>query len=313
MKAIRKLIKYAFDSDFRFDINASHGFYRNMPDLIYLKHLFKARMGYDMDFSHPTTFNEKLQWLKLYDRNPLYIKLVDKYQVKDIVSGIIGSQYIIPTLGVWDRFDEIDFDSLPNQFVLKCTHDSGGLVICRDKSKLDFASARQKINKSMNRNYYYIAREWPYKDVKHRIIAEQYFENKCTEGNAAPVLNDYKLHCFNGRFDCVFVCEGRFSPRGVRYHYFDDKWTYLPYCPYEGLDTESLSALRPERFDEMICIAEKLSKGIPEVRVDLYEVNGQVYFGELTFFSQMGFDTSITREADEILGSKFELPAVKEA
>ncbi|MBR3079603.1 MAG: glycosyl transferase [Prevotella sp.] len=277
-----------------------------MPDKEYLDRFFYARMGYHMDFENPRTFNEKLQWLKLYDRNPLYTRLVDKYNVKEYVSQVIGKEYIIPTLGIWTKFDDIDFDSLPEQFVLKCTHDSGGVIICTNKADLDMASVRKRINRSMKRDYFLYAREWPYKDVKHAIIAEELIRDNALPDN--HILNDYKLHCFYGKFDCAFVCEGRFSSRGVRYHYFDKDWTYLPYCPYEGLNTEELNRLKPQNYGLMISLAEKLSAGIPEVRVDFYEVNGNILFGEMTFFSQMGFDTTITREADEILGSKLILP-----
>ena len=306
LRIIDKAYHYMTDKNYRFIVNARRGLYDSMPDREYLDRFFYARMGYHMDFKNPRTFNEKLQWLKLYDRDPLYTRLVDKYNVKEYVSQVIGKEYIIPTLGIWTKFDDIDFDSLPEQFVLKCTHDSGGVIICTNKADLDTASARKRINRSMKRDYFLYAREWPYKDVKHAIIAE-----KLIRDNAMPndhILNDYKLHCFYGKFDCTFVCEGRFSSRGVRYHYFDKDWNYLPYCPYDGLNIDELNRLKPQNYGLMIALAEKLSAGIPEVRVDFYEVNGNILFGEMTFFSEMGFDTTITREADEILGSKLILP-----
>ena len=235
--------------------------------------------------------------------------MVDKLAAKQFVADRIGDKYLITTLGVWESFDQIDFDSLPQQFVLKCTHDSGGLVICRNKENLDIGDAKRKIERSLGRNYYYRYREWPYKDVHPMIIAEEYMEEEgASELSSEPVLNDYKLQCFDGKFDNVFVAEGRFSERGVRYHYFDRDWNYIPYCPYDDIDLSALQMLRPEHYEEMIEIAEKLSAGLPELRVDLYEINRRVYFGEMTLYSQSGFDTDITPEADLILGSKLTLP-----
>ena len=306
---IKQFFRYCTDSDYRFIINANRGFYESMPDREYLERMFKAKMGYDLDLEHPLTFNEKLQWLKLYDRKPVYTTMVDKYEAKKYVSDIIGEKYIVPTLGIWEHFDEIDFDALPSKFVMKCTHDSGGLVICRDKSNLDITSAKQKITSSQKYNYYYKYREWPYKNVKPRIIIESYLEEqKGSNNNENGLLNDYKLQCFDGRFDNIFVAEGRFSKRGVRFHYFDKGWNYLPYSPYIDVDIRDLGKLKPRCLDEMIEISEKLSKGLPQLRVDLYEVNGRVYFGELTFYSQSGFDTDITADADKIMGDHLVLP-----
>ena len=304
-----KVLRYITDPDFRFIVNAVRGLYDRLPDEAYLQRMFRARMGYELNLNNPQTFNEKLQWLKLYDRKPIYTTMVDKYEAKKYVAGIIGEQYIIPTLGVWDKFDDIDFDSLPDKFVLKSTHDSGGVVICRNRDFFNIEEARVKINQSLQRNYYYQFREWPYKDVKPRIIAEEYFEDPSTMvPGHEPVLNDYKLQCFDGKFDNIFVAEGRFSKRGVRYHYFDRDWNYIPYCPYDDIDLAALQMLRPKNYEKMIEIAEKLSAGLPELRVDLYEINGRVYFGEMTFYSQSGFDTDITPEADRILGGKLALP-----
>lgn len=309
MSKIQKLVKYISNKDYRFKVNMANGFYDSMPDDVYLKRLFKIIVGYDLNLDNPQTFNEKLQWLKLHDRNPLYTIMVDKYEAKAYVGNIIGEAHIIPTLGVWERFEDIDFTSLPNQFVLKSTHDSGGVVICREQSQFNVEEAKEKINRALNQNFYLKFREWPYKNVKPRIIAEKYMEDSSagTSGQV-PVLNDYKIQCFDGKFDNIFVAEGRFSERGVRYHYFDHNWNYIPYCPYDDIDIDELGKLRPSRFEEMIEIAEKLSAGLPELRVDLYEIAGKVYFAELTFYSQSGFDTDITHEADCILGSKLTLP-----
>ena len=303
MNGQNKLLRYITDPDFRFIVNAVRGLYDNMPDETYLQRMFRAKLGYDLDLINPRTLNEKLNWLKIHDRKPIYTTMVDKYAAKQYVSECIGEKYAIPTLGIWDRFDDIDFKLLPNSFVLKTTHDSGGIVICSDQSKLDFNLAKRKINKSLKKNYYFYGREWPYKEVKPRIIAEELLQT----ANNEPI-NDYKLQCFDGKFDNIFVAEGRFSKRGVRYHYFDHTWNYLPYCPYEDIDMDELKKLKPSSLEEMIGIAEKLAAGLPQLRVDLYEIEGRVFFGEMTFYSQSGFDTSITLEADRILGSKLRLP-----
>ena len=306
---IKKIVRIITDSDYRFRRNAMLGRYDSMPDDEYLTRLYKAKVGRPLSLSNPITLNEKLQWLKIHDRKPIYTTMVDKLSAKQFVADRIGDKYLITTLGVWESFNQIDFKSLPRQFVLKCTHDSGGIVICRDKANLDIDNAKQKIERSLGRNYYYRYREWPYKDVHPLIIAEEYMEEQgAAELSSEPVLNDYKLQCFDGKFDNIFVAEGRFSERGVRYHYFDRDWNYIPYCPYVDIDLSALQMLRPKNYEEMIEVAEKLSAGLPELRVDLYEINGRVYFGEMTFYSQSGFDTDITPEADRILGSKLTLP-----
>ena len=303
MRSQNKLLRYFIDPNFRFVVNAVRGFHNNMPDEEYLERMFKAKLGYELNLEHPQTFNEKINWLKIHDHKPVYTTMVDKNTAKQYIADRIGEKYSIPTLGVWDRFDDIDFDVLPKSFVLKTTHDSGGIVLCKDKPALDIEYARRKLNNSLRRNYFYYGREWPYKEVKPRIIAEELLQ-----GTNSEEVKDYKLQCFDGKFDNIFVAEGRFSKRGVRYHYFDRDWNYIPYCPYDDIDISSLQELRPQCYEEMINIAEKLSEGLPQLRVDLYEIDGKVYFGEMTFYSQSGFDTDITYEADCILGSKLTLP-----
>lgn len=191
---------------------AARGYLKTMPDEKYLKLMFRARMGKKLNLDEPQTFNEKLQWLKLYNRKPEYTRMVDKYEAKAYVAERIGAEHIIPTLGIWNSFDEIDFNKLPMQFVLKCTHDSGGLVICKDKEKLDIKAAREKIEKSLKNSYYDWGREWPYKDVKPRIIAEQYM---------ADNLRDYKLFCFDSIPRMTLVCSERFTKDGVKEDFYD--------------------------------------------------------------------------------------------
>lgn len=197
-------------------------FSRILADKTYLKIYFKCKMGYKLNLKNPQTFNEKLQWLKLYDRNPEYTKMVDKYEVREYIKEKIGEEYLIPLIGVYDKFDDIDFDELPNQFVIKCNHDSGGLVICKDKGKLNIEETRKKINKSLKRNYYYSGREWPYKNVKPRIIIEKYME----DSNKSDLI-DYKLFCFNGIPKIVLVCSERFSSSNMCKTWFDMNWKLI--------------------------------------------------------------------------------------
>lgn len=274
-----------------------------IPDSFVLKREFRLRMGKELDLGNPCTFNEKLNWLKLYDRNPLYTTLVDKYAVKKWVADKIGEQYIIPTLGVWDKFEDVDFDKLPNQFVLKCTHDSGSYVICKNKMNLDVEATRKKIVSALKRNFYYFGREWPYKNVHPRIIAEKYLEDK----NGAFV--DYKFSCFNGVVDCVMVCLDRHL-NDVKFYFFDKDWN-LKRLNVRGKNApEGFTIPKPSCMDEMFEIAAKLSKGLPFVRVDLFECDGKVYFGEMTFYPDSGFDANLLPETDEYFGQLIDLSKI---
>lgn len=285
--------------------NAKKGRFDWMPDKWYLTILFRRFMGYSLDWKNPRTMNEKLQWLKIHNRVPLMTQMVDKYGVREYVAKTVGEEYLIPLLGVWDRFEDIDFDKLPDRFVLKCTHDSGGLVICKDKSALDKDSTRLKIEKSLKRNYYNLWREWPYKNVPPRIIAEQFMEISPEEG-----LPDYKIFCFNGRVDCIMICVDRHL-KNVKYYFFDPDWNFIHRNIYDDMVPADYTYPRPENLKKMIEIAEKLSVGMPFVRVDLYSVRGKVYFGELTFFPTSGFDLDIYRKSDEDWGDMMDLGLVK--
>lgn len=269
------------------------------PDRLYLKLKFRLHMDKWMDFDNPQTFNEKLQWLKLNDRKPLYVSMVDKIDAKKYVASIIGEEHIIPTLGVYDSFDEIDFDKLPNQFVLKCSHDSGGVIICKDKSQLDADKARKVLSKGLKRNYYYQTREWPYKNVKPRIIAEQFMVDE-----SGIELKDYKYYCFDGKVKMMFVATGR--PHDTRFDFFDTDFNHLPVK--QGYDWADKPIAKPLGFDEMIALAEKLSQNIPHVRVDFYDINGQIYFGEMTFFDSSGWTPLEPVEWDYKMGSWINLP-----
>lgn len=268
----------------------------------YLKILFKYLMGKECNFDNPQTYSEKLQWLKIYDRNPLYTQLVDKYEVRKFIEERIGCEHLIPCLGVWNHFDEIDFNKLPNQFVLKCTHDSGGLIICKDKSTLDLKQARKKIEHCLKRNYFLNHREWPYKDVKPRIIAEEY-----TVDESGYELKDYKIFCFNGEPKAMFIATDRGTD--TKFDFFDTEFHHLPFT--NGHPNADKEIKKPENFDEMLRIAGILSKGMPEVRVDLYNVNGKILFGEMTFFHWSGLMPFEPEEWDYKFGSWIELPEVR--
>lgn len=267
----------------------------------FLKKKFQVRMGYPLNLEDPKTFNEKLQWLKLHDHNPNYITMVDKFAVKKYVASRIGEQYIIPTLGVWDRFEDIDFDKLPNQFVLKCTHDSGGLAICKDKSKFDFQVAKRKIKKSLRTNYFYGGFEWPYKNVPPRIIAEKYMVDE-----SGYELKDYKFFCFEGEVKFFKIDFDRAIEHRANYYNIDGN--LLPFgetaCPPKPERTLSM----PLNQKKMILFAEQFSKGIPFLRVDFYEIEGELYFGELTFLPASGFGRLVPEEWDYKLGEWIKLP-----
>lgn len=268
-------------------------------DSIYLKLLYRYRMGKPLDLKTPKTYNEKLQWLKLYDRNPLYIKLVDKYEVRKYIADKIGEECLIPLLGVWDKFEDIDFKKFPPQFVLKCTHDSGSKVICKDKSSLDLEQTRKKINRCLRKNFYYNTREWPYKNIPPRIIAEKYMVDE-----SGTELKEYKFFCFNGKPKALFVVYDR--EIGAKADFFDMQFNKLP-VKRSFYEDSHRKIIKPFGFDKMIAIAEVLSKGFRHVRVDLYNVNGQVYFGELTFYPCGGFQKFIPEDYDLKFGDWLEL------
>lgn len=274
----------------------------SISDKLYLKTVYECMFSKKLNLDNPKTFNEKLQWLKLYDRKDIYTTMVDKYEVKKYVADIIGKEYIIPTIGVYDRFDDIDFEKLPNQFVIKCTHDSGGLVICKDKTKLNIKDARKKINKSLKKNYYYAGREWPYKNVKPRIIIEKYMEDKETKE-----LRDYKFFCFNGVAEFMFLATDR-QIGETKFNFYDMSFKLLPFT--QGHPNDLRKIKKPVKFNEMKELAEKLSSNIPHVRVDFYEMNGKVYFGEITFYHFSGFIKFEPEKWDDKFGQLIDLNLV---
>lgn len=276
-----------------------------LPDREFLKIAYHAKTGRRLNLDNPRGFNEKLQWLKLYNRDSRYPMMVDKYAVKLYVSQIIGEQYVIPTLGVWDSFDRIDFDTLPNQFVLKCTHDSGGLVICKDKSRLDKVMAEKRISDSLKRNYYWTGREWPYKSVRPQIIAEKYMTDSGSDRDTGD-LKDYKFYCFNGTMRLMMINSDRNADCPTKADYFDRDYNWLDFT--WGYQHAEERPNKPKNFETMVAIAEKLAHGLPHVRVDLYECGEKIYFGELTFYDGSGFDIIEPIEWDYKIGEMLELP-----
>lgn len=269
---------------------------RFVPDRIFLQIYYFARFKRFINFKNPKTYNEKLNWLKLHDREEIYVKLVDKYDVKKLVSKIIGEEYIIPTIGVWDTFDEINFDNLPEQFVLKCTHDSEGVYIVKNKHKLNINDARRKINRAMKYNFYYIGREWPYKNIKPRIIAEKYMED-----HADGELRDYKFFCFNGVAKMMFIATDR-SIGNTKFDYYDLNYNHLDLMQHYPNSEKVIE--KPKNFDKMIQFSEKISKqlNLKHARIDFYEVDGKLYFGEITFYHFSGLQPFKPKEWDKKIG-----------
>lgn len=299
---MNKYMRFLSDKNFRFGVLAARGFYDKMSDKSFLEKKYKLSIGKELNLENPKTFNEKLQWLKLYDRKPLYTTLVDKYAVRQYIKNKIGEEYLIPLVGgPWKSFDEINFDVLPNQFVLKCTHDSGGLVICRDKSKLDITAARKKISRSLKRNYYLKGREWPYKNVLPQIIAEKYMSNGNNE------LIDYKFFAFNGDTKAMFIATDRASTiEETKLDFFDMKFKHLPFS--NGHPNAEVPPAKPTGFEKMKELADKLSEGIPHARIDFYDIEGKIYFGEITLFHWSGLMPFEPEEWDTIFGDWIELP-----
>lgn len=285
--------------------NVIEFFYRSLgflSDEKYLRLLFRLRMGRKLDLDNPKTFCEKLQWLKIHGREEIYTTMADKYLAKQFIAGKIGEKYVVPLLGVWDRFDDIDFDALPDKFVLKCNHDSGSAIICRDKTKLDKENARKILEKSLKTDYFILKREWPYKNINRRIIAEEYLEDE-------PGVNlfDYKFFCLNGIPRIMYVIEG--ASDNPTEAFFDMNQNYLD-LEMEDPRPEIPPRL-PESFDEMKRLAAELSDGVPFLRVDFFCVKGRLYVGELTFFHESGFGEIKPKEWDEKLGNMLDLSRVR--
>lgn len=289
------------DADYRFLLLAGFGLFDSWDDVKYLKRKFRATIGKELNLEHPNTFNEKLQWLKLYNRRPEYTMMVDKYLVRDYIAKAIGEEYLIPLLGVWDDPNEIDFNKLPDQFVLKCNHNSGlGMCICKDKSKLDLKTVRKELRKGLKQNYFLTGREWPYKDIQRKIVCEQYMEDSSGE------LMDYKVLCFDGEPKLIELHQGRFSGNHTQ-DFYDTNWMRTN-ITQRGEPLSPSLLPKPECLEEMLRLSRKLADGMSHVRIDWYVINGRLYFGEITFFDASGFDPFDRIEDDMLLGSWITLP-----
>lgn len=291
LKSPRKLIRTLGDKKF----------FNWLPDKVYLKLVYWGETGRSLNLKNPKTFNEKLQWLKLNDRKQEYTKYVDKYEVRSYIKETIGEEYLIPLLGVYNSVDEIDWSYLPEKFVLKCTHGSGCNIICTDKKKLDIEKAKKKLSKWMKKNWYWFGREWVYKDIKPHIICEKYMVDE-----SGTELKDYKFMCFFGKVKCIFACSRRNSEAGLNINIYDKDWNLIPVRRNNKNNGQEI--VRPMNYEEMLRFAETLSKNIPFVRVDFYEANEQLYFGELTFYPGSGFEEFIPETYDFLLGEWISLP-----
>ena len=272
-----------------------------LRDETYLKLRYYAELGRWLRLDDPQTFNEKLQWLKLYDHRPEQTVLVDKYLVREYIRKTIGEEYLIPLLGVWEDPSDIDFDSLPDRFVLKCNHNSGlGMYICKDKSQLDPEAVRRGLSRGLAQDYYRTGREWPYKDVPRRVVAEQFL------GDGTSDLADYKFMCFHGEVKCCFVCTDRFDEKGLHITFLDRDWSVMPVRREEP--ALKYAPPKPQNYETMVMLAEKLSKDYPFLRVDFYEHEDKIWFGELTFFPGSGFKAFYPDAWDETFGSWLTIP-----
>lgn len=303
LKKIKKLLKNPIIAA---EVLMHSRLMRIFPDKAFLKMAYRTYLRKKLNLDNPTTFNEKLQWLKLKDRKPEYTVYVDKYLVREHIKNTIGEQYLIPLLGVWDDPEKIDFDALPDQFVLKCNHNSGrGMCICTDKSKIDINKVKKGLKKGLKENYYLSGREWPYKNVPRRIIAEKYMVDE-----SGYELKDYKFFCFDGEVKALFIATDRGSKtEETKFDFYDAEFNHLPFT--NGHPNANKEIKKPQSFEEMKRLAEVLSKGIPQVRVDFYDINGKVYFGELTFSHWSGFVPFVPEEWDYTFGSWIDIDGLK--
>lgn len=274
-------------------------------DRIYLKILYRLYYGKRLDLNNPLSFTEKIQWLKLYNRNVKFTLMVDKYEAKKMVKHALGEEYVIPCYGVYNYFDEIDFSALPNQFVLKCTHDSGSYVICDDIKTFDFEKAKALLEKGLKKNFYSKFKEWAYKDVKPRILVEKYIPSLGKKDSV-----EYKLTCCDGEVKTITVCGG--IPHTKSYlrtnDHFTKTWEKQNWWAVYKSSGKRIE--KPAQMDEMICLSEKLSKDIPYIRIDWYVIDNKPVFGEFTFYTWGGFLRFNPKEWDEVIGSWITLPNV---
>lgn len=277
-----------------------NGLLNFVPDRVYLKAVFKAETGYELDLDHPRTYNEKLQWIKIYDRKPEYVIYADKFRVRKYITEKIGEEYLVPMLGMYKKAEEIPWKELPNRFVLKCNHASGTNIICKNKKDLDIKATEKKLNNWLKRNAFWGAREWCYKDIEPCIICEEFIETK--DGNTP---DDYKFMCFNGIPRLIQVHHDRYGDHTL--DYYTPEWNK---ADLQRIDASKSNIVieRPEKLEEMLSIAERLSADMYYARIDLYYVNGRIYFGEITLYPTGGLSTFTRYEDDLLLGSYIKLP-----
>lgn len=308
---IKHVIKYGIklltNYQRRFNFLASKGFYDKMPDREFLIKLYKANKGKKLDIDNPKSLNEKLQWIKLYDHNPIYTLISDKYAVRDYVKKKIGEEYLVPLIGVWDSPDDIDFDALPNQFVLKCNHNSGrGMCICRDKSKLDVEKAKKNLQKGLEQDFYLVSREWQYKNIKRRIIGEKYLSAL----DSGDLIN-YKIFCFAGEPKIINISCNMDTHDNVKFSFLTTEWERYPFIR-KGYDEFDPLPPEPKNKEKMLELARILSKDFYFMRVDLYEIGDQIYFSELTLEPCGGYSPIYPDEWDYKIGEWLTLPPKKE-
>lgn len=255
-----------------------------MPDSLYLKILYRGFVGERLNLKNPRKYNEKLQWLKIHDRKPEYSMMVDKYTVRQYITEKLGEEYLIPCLGVWEDVEEIDFDKLPQQFVLKCTHDSGSVIICKNKDSLDIDQVKRHLKRACKRNYYDTYREWPYKNVKPRIIAEAYMVDLQEDD-----LKDYKVLCFDGKAKLIEVHQNRFNNGEHTQDFYDVEWNNL-HLAQKCLKNAKADLAKPERLEDVLKLSEAIAANLKHVRIDWYLIKDAIYFGEITFFDGAGFE-----------------------
>lgn len=305
-----KRLKRHFESPRKFILLITSGripwFRLPIPDEVYLKILYRERTGKELHLHPPYQLNEKLQWLKLYNRNPDYSRYADKYRVREYIASEIGEEYLIPLIGRWKRPQDIDFSSLPDKFVLKCNHNSSdGMCICTDKALLDTKEVLRKIKQALKIDYFYLSREWAYKNIEKCIIGEEYLENS----DGSPLV-DYKFYCFNGKPQYFMYSLGE-ADHNVRNHKFDMNLKSIDYLFKEKVAIEEKDIKLPENINEMIQIVEKLCIGFPHIRIDLYNIDGKIYFGEMTFFSSGGFMNIYSDKFSQQLAELIDIEGIK--
>lgn len=292
--------RFITDPVIRFGYLNKLGLYKHMSDEAFLRKSYRIHLGETPDLKNPKTYNEKMQWLKLHDRKSIYTQMVDKYAMREFVAEKAGEEYLVPLLGVWERAEDIDFDALPEQFVLKCNHNSGlGMCVCRDKSKLDIQKVREKLKKGLAQDYYLLNREWPYKDVKRKITAEVYLKDSEDKD-----LTDYKFFCFGGEPKVMYITKENSGLPGM--DFFDMDFNHLDLC----MDDQPAKIMpeKPVCFEEMKRVAAVLSAGVPQLRVDFYQVNGKIYVGELTLYHGSGLTKTTPAEWNQRLAEWIVLP-----